>query len=116
MKETKGWIYFDKLFMRITLAVLGLSFFVFLLMVLLIDYIGKVTDIVLAPVLMMLFTSAVVFFIHVIRFFKYLIKKASLEEGATITRSLLGIVISPVAFGIYYVIIIIIAFASCTIV
>lgn len=116
MEEKKrDFLFYDKLFMKITLWSLGVGFVLIGFAVILVNSIREVTDIVLAPVLAMLFVTGALFFIHLIRFFKYLIKGSKLGEAATITRSLLGLLITPVAFAVYYILIIIIAFASCTV-
>ncbi len=114
-KAKKSWLFYDALFMKITLWTLGIGVLTLGLAVILVDKLALLANILLAPLIALLYGMAILFIIHVIRFLKYLFKHNVLDEAATITRSIVGIFLTPISFFVYFTIILLVGISGCTI-
>ncbi len=116
MEENKNrFNYFEKIFLRISLGLLGSGIIFFFLMLVFIGSIPDDPNQIIKFILSMLFLSIASFFIAIIRILKYILVVNKRNDGSTITGSIISFFTSPVAIIVYYISFIIMAFASCSI-
>lgn len=112
-KVTKDWMYFERLLSKITLIVFGLSFLLLGVILLLVEKIGAWAETIMYPIFGLWAASILIFFISAIRIIMFLFKKNK-NEGDTITKSVRNLLLSPIAFLVYYLLIFIVALSSCS--
>lgn len=114
-KNIKDFNYYEKLFLRITLILIGIGFTLIGLLLLLADYIDTIASGITGLVVILLFSSYGVFFLSIIRIVKYVFSVKKRNAGSTIKQSIITLLISPIAILVYYAIIFILSISSCTI-
>ena len=107
--------YFEKIFLRISLSLMGTGFVLFILMFVFVDDIREYADEFSSVVAVLLIASFISFFNAIFRILKYIISVSKRNDGSTIKGSIISFFTSPVAIIIYYIMMIVIAFSSCTI-
>ena len=111
----KSFNYFEKIFLKISVGLLGLGLSLFILMFIFIDYLSDSASEVANIVVVLLLSSVASFFIAVFRILKFAFVVSKRNDGSTITKSVISFFVSPVAIIVYYIIVIILAFSSCSI-
>lgn len=107
--------HYEKIFLRISLGLLGGGILLFGLMFLMVDYIKELSGLFSGIVLFLLLSSIASFFTSIFRILKYIFIVSKRNDESTITKSIISFFTSPIAIILYYIIIIIIAFSSCSI-
>lgn len=103
---------YEKIFFRIQLSLFGLSLFLYLLYLALIEQLGPFVDYIMTVVLMGVVVSMITFAISVIRILIFIIKHRS-QELASIWRSTLNLILSPLSIIVFYILIFVTAATSC---
>ena len=116
MKENiNRFNYFEKILLRISLSLLGVGLFLFLMMFIFIDSISDSLSDFANIVVVLLLSSFLTFFISIFRILKYVLVVAKRKDESTIKRSIISFFTSPLAIFIYYIMLIVISFSSCTV-
>lgn len=115
MEKENKFMFFEKLFFRINMSLVGLSIVLVLVMFAFLDRVDYISDIIFNFITIFLLGSLANFFISVGRIIKYLIKYREYED-ISIKRSVINLVTSPIAVALYWFILIIMALsmASCS--
>lgn len=108
--------YFEKLFFRIQLGLIGLGFITLGILFASIEILQSVADLIIFLILTMMSLVALNFIISVARIIKYLRRYTDNDNVIGIKRSVTIMLTSPIAFVLYYLILIILALsmASCS--
>ena len=112
----RNFNYFEKLFLKISLGLVGLGVVLFITMFAIVDILSDIASDFANVVAVLLLASIASFFIAIIRIFKYILIVSKRDEEATITKSIISFFVSPIAIIIYYLMIFILAVTGCTIV
>ena len=116
MKDNKkSFNYFEKIFLKISIGLLGLGLSLFILMFIFIDSLSDSASEVANIVVVLLLSSVASFFIAIIRILKFAFVVSKRNDGSTITKSVISFFVSPAAIIVYFTIIFILAFSSCSI-
>ena len=115
IKKVERFNYFEKLFFKVTLGILGLSIFLFFFMLATVEYFSSFGRALFDFTGIVLFATMANFVLSLVRLFKYAFSIGKLENNIGITRTIISLFLSPVAFIILYILVIIMAFASCTV-
>lgn len=105
---------YEKIFLWISSGLFGLSILLFFLMFIFIDSLRDVASQVANIIVILLLSSLVSFFTAIFRILRYAFVISHKDSEANITKSVISLVLSPTALIIYYIIIIVIAFSSCS--
>ncbi len=114
-EKIKKFNKFEKIFFRIHLVVSGIGLFVLGSMYLLLNSIEEIAKSALNVILFGFYVIIINFFISVIRILKAVFGFRDIEERPSIKRSLGIMLTSPIAFGVYLIIILAmsLSMASC---
>lgn len=112
--KQKNWMYYEKLFAKITLWLLGLSFVFLALTIVFQDQVEKFIDVIMIPILIFYAGSIVIFFLSIIRIIKYSASRTK-QVGDTVTKSVLNLLLSPITFLIANILLFMVAISSCSI-
>lgn len=116
MEDNKNrFNYFERIFLKISLGLLGTSAALFILMFIFIDRVSDNASEISGVIIILLISSILSFFIAIIRIIKFMFVVSKRNDGSTITKSIITFFTSPIAIIIYYIIIFILAFSSCSI-
>jgi len=113
--KVEKFINTEKLLFKITLILFGSSFFLFAFTFFIIDSFQSFTKSLINITFTLFLISGLHFFINLFRIFKYFIKNDILKNEEGIWRSVLGIVLTPVTFGVLWILMIIISLSSCAV-
>ncbi len=111
----KSFNYFEKIFLKIAIGLLSSGLFLFILMFVFIDYISDSASALANVVVVLLLSSVASFFIAIFRILKFAFVVSRRDDGSTINRSIISFFLSPVAIIVYYIMIFVLAFSSCSI-
>ncbi|MFK5883884.1 MAG: hypothetical protein QM489_06010 [Candidatus Izemoplasma sp.] len=114
-KLVENFNYFEKLFFRITLGLLGASVAAVVLSFVILEQLGDIPKAFINITISMLLASGVNFLISLFRLFKFAFKISGKEGNIGITRTVTSLVLNPVTFIILYILLIILALSSCSV-
>ena len=114
-EKTEKFNRYEKIFFRLELVVISLGVSLLLLFRAFVELIGNMADFFMSVFLLGWIFIILNFFISIIRVLKYLLVMRKVEGDKTIWRSVLTIIISPLAFILYYILIFVIVLASCSV-
>ncbi len=112
-EKVEKFMRFERFFFRVQLLILGSGFFILGFFYFVIDKVKDVDDLIVFVLFVGLLYPVLHFFISVVRVLKYILVIRHEEGHSTIWRSALSFLFSPLTFGIFYIILIVIVFASC---
>lgn len=115
MKEpnVERFMFYEVLFYRIQLSIMGLGIALFALLSAIINSVGDVSNFIVGVIYGGIILPAILFVISVIRIIYYYVKVSKAEGESSIWRSALAFVFSPLNIALYYLILLILIFASC---
>lgn len=113
--DRKNFNYYESIFLKISLGLLGSSIVLFFLMFVFIDFVTDYPNQLVKILITLLLTSLASFFIAIFRIFKFAIIVSRKNNGSTIIKSVISLFVSPTALIIYYIMIFVLAFSSCSI-
>ena len=111
----KNFNYYESVFLKISLGLLGSSIVLFFLMFVFIDFVTDSTDLFIRLIVFLLLSSLASFLIAIFRIMKYAFKVSRRNDGSTITKSIISFFVSPTALVIYYIMAIILSLSSCSV-
>ncbi len=115
IEKVEKFNYFEKLYFRITLGLIGLALLLFIFTMFVATKFDSIPKLLIDFTVVLLFVPAVNFFISIVRVFKYILSISRLDNNIGIVRSAFALLINPISFGILYILIIIMALSSCTV-
>ena len=115
VKKVEKFNFYEKLYFRVTLAILGIAVSLFIVALFSFQLFTLIPKALINLTVTVLVISGLNFFLAVIRIIKYLINIAKLENNIGILRSAITLIISPISFIILYILLIIMAFSSCSV-
>lgn len=111
--EVEKFMYFEKLFFKIQLTMFGIGMFLLFFLTAIVNQIRNVNQFFIFVFYFGMILPGVQLILSIVRIIKYIAKISKLEGEKSIWRSALSFVFSPLTFGIFYLIFIILVFASC---
>jgi hypothetical protein len=111
-EQSMKFLKYEKLFHRIQVTIFLTSIGIYLLFLAIIESLGAFVDVLVSVMLVGIIVSAITFILSVLRILKYIFKHRSVL-GATIWRSFLNLILSPLSIIIFYILIFITAATSC---
>lgn len=113
MDRVEKFNKFEKIFFRIEIVILIIGILFLTLFKGLTDQIGAIADTWITVFFAGWFLIVANFFTTVVRIFIYLFNIRKLEGKKSIWRSILVLLLSPIAFMLYYLLIFITAISGC---
>ncbi len=114
-KIVERFNYYEKVYLRFTLGVLGATVFLSIVPFVFIDQISSISKLIANIAVSLMLVVTLNFFYAFIRIVKYARKISNFENNIGIMRSVSSLFLSPVSFTILYILVIIMAFSSCTV-
>lgn len=114
-KIVERFNYFEKIYLRFTLAVLGTAVLLSIIPFVFIDQISSISKLIANIAVSLMLVTVLNFFYAFFRIVKYARKISKLENNIGIMRTVSSLFLSPISFVILYILVIIMAFSSCTI-
>lgn len=115
IQKVERFNYFERLFFKITLGILGSAIFLFIFTLATVSQFSVFSKILINITVVLLFMSIINLILTIGRIFKFAFKISKLENNIGILRSASSLLFSPLAFVILYILIIVMALASCTV-
>lgn len=112
-KNRRDWMYFENLFGKISTFLIVFSIFSYIIFLSFLEALRFYARVIAYPIAALVIASGISFFIALVRIIKYSSIKTTLPKGSSIRNSILSLLLSPIAFGAYYVLFFIVAFSSC---
>lgn len=113
--NVEKFMYFEKLFFKIQLFILGSGLFLWIFFVAIIEKLRSVNELFYFIAYFGIILPGLLFIVSIFRIFKYIIKISKMEGKHNIWRSALAFVFSPLNIGIFYILFIVLTFASCSV-
>jgi uncharacterized membrane protein YesL len=104
---------FEKIFFRINLAIFTLSVSLYALFAALIEDLGPFVDLIMSGLLFGIVTTTVIFGLSIIHIIKYIVNHRTAKE-ASIWRSIINLILSPLSFFIITFFIFLTSAVSCS--
>jgi len=116
MKNDNKFNYYEKLLFKIHLGIVGFGMIMFILLMVFIDSLENVANEIAGFMYTIMFVEVIGFFVSIIRILKYLFSTAELKESRSIWRSVIIMLTSPIASGLYFLVmfVMLLSTASCT--
>ena len=111
----KSFNYYESIFLKISLGLLGASVVLFLSMFVFIDFVTDNANQLVKIIVFLLLSSLASFLIAIFRILKYTFVISKKNDESTITKSVISFFVSPTALIIYYIMVIIVSLSSCSI-
>lgn len=115
IQKVERFNYFEKLFFKITLGILGSAIFLFIFTMATVSQFPVFSKVLINVTVVILFLSAINLILAIGRILKFAIKISKFENNIGILRTASSLLLSPLAFVILYILIIVMALASCTV-
>ena len=112
-ERVEKFMRFEHIFFRVQLSLLGAGFFILGAFYFVIDKVKDVNNLIAFVIYAGLLYPVLHFFISIVRIIKYLRVIRHDEGPSSIWRSALSFLFSPLTFAIFYIILIVLVFASC---
>ena len=111
-EQSMKFLKYEKLFHRIQVTIFLSSIGIYFLFIAIIENLGSLIDLFVSIMLFGIVGSAITFIFSVLHILKYIFKHRSVL-GASIWRSFLNLILSPLSIIIFYFLIFITAATSC---
>ena len=115
IKKVEKFNYFEKLYLRVTLGILGLSISLFILTMYIVTEFSEIPKSLINFTILILYLSAAGFIMAIVRIIKYIVKISKLDNNIGIARTIVGFFLSPVSFAILFILVIMMSLSSCTV-
>jgi len=112
-ENTMKFNKFEKLFFRINLGILTLSAALYALFAAVIEDLGPFVDLIMSVILISMLTTGVIFVLSFIRIIKYIANHRT-DKDASIWRSIINLILSPLSFFILTIFIFLTSAVSCS--
>ena len=113
-QRVEKFMKFEKLFFRIELLMLLIGVLFYALFMAFLERLGTVSDAIISFFFFMWVSIIGVFGITIIRIIKYLFSVRKLQASSSIWRSVVILLLSPINFILFYLLIFVAALASCS--
>ncbi len=111
--KVQKFMKYEKIILRLQLIILGSGIFIYLTFLAFLERLKNVNDLFVFVVWVGMILPMLLLVVSVIRILKYFISVIHLDEESSIWRSALSFVFSPLNIVIFYILFIILVFASC---
>jgi len=114
MDKVSKFMKFEKIFFRIELILIGIGLFFYAIFLMFLEGLASLADTWIQIFMLGWLLIIVNFAITIIRVLKYLISVRKLEGPKSIWRSMVVLLLSPIAFILYYILIFVAAISGCS--
>jgi membrane-bound ClpP family serine protease len=109
------WMHYERLMLKGLLLLYGVGLLIFGLVMTLGEYVREYVILFIYPTLALWAFSVILFIVSLLRFFKFLILRNKDYSELSMWRTILALLLSPVAFAGYYILFFIIGIQSCSV-